>query len=362
MKHNTLSFIRRQWLFVWTMAVSIILFSIAASAEATVTLSPMNRVVVTKDGHGILFSSNILSDMVEETVSGVTTQKATYQPSYKDEKSNESYVVDLNLWNYDILDETTRYPDNINYRLDVRLTHSDGGDTLTAAQVGTRTVVITPTSPSGTPITLSATNLTDQLTDQSLIHSDSRSTQNSYTVAFSAGWDLDNDTDICVEIIATPTINDSGSPYSDVPTLGRIIGLRKSRTTGSNGWKATISEKTDTNSPTEFDGYNLILSGSGSATITISWNTAKIGVNEYFYSTNNVFGYAIGTEIIDNDTTDGWHTITINANSSTYRNRYAIQLYKFGTLDDSTDPSNWDFFAYNANSPSENDWIRVNIT
>ena len=362
MKHNTLSFIRRQWLFVWTMAVSIILFSIAASAEATVTRSPMNRVLVTKDGHGILFSSNILSDMVEETVSGVTTQKATYQPSYKDEKTNEAYVVDLNLWNYDTLDETTRYPENINYRLDVRLTHSEGGNTLTAAEVGTHTVVITPTSPSGTPVTLSSSNLTAQLTGQSLIHSDSRSTQNSYTVSFSAGWDLDNDTDICVEIIATPTLNDSDNPYSDVPTLGRIIGLRKSRTTGSNGWKATISEKTDTNSPTEFDGYNLILSGSGSATITISWDTTKIGVNKYIYSMNNVFDYAIGTEIIDQGKTDGWHTITIKADSSTCRNRYAIQLYKLGNLNDSTSPSSWSFFAYNANSPSANDWIRVNIT
>lgn len=356
MKSNTLSFLKRQWLFVLTMAMSITLLSIAVSAEATETLSPMKRVVVTKDGHGTLFSSNILSDMVEETVEGTTIQKATYQPVYKDEKNNEAYTVDVNLWNYDVLDETTRYPKDINYTLDIRMTSSEG-NALTVADVGTRTITIAPISPSGSAKTLSSSNLTDKFTSQTLTYSDSHSTENTYRISFSAGWNLDEDTNICVEIIATPTVDESGHTYPDVPTLGRIIGLRKSRETGSNGWVAQISEQTTTNSPGDFDGYNLILSGSGSATITISWNIKRIGVNEYFYnSEKNVYDFENG-EVVDGLTSGDWHTITINANASSFRNRYAIQLYKLGELDD---PADWSFFNNNS-SASANDWIRVTI-
>lgn len=369
MKKNIISFIKKQWLIIWIVLSSIVLFAIIASAESLFTLSPMKRVLVTKGGKGVLFSSNLLTNLIEETVEGVPTEKATYQPIYK----TNSYDVDLYLWNYDILDETTRYPENINYRLEARLTDSEG-NALT--DIGSRTITITPTSPSGSSLVLSTSNPSGTFNSQTLVHSDSVSAQNYYVVEFSSNWNLDEDANICVEIKAIPTTNDAGVAYSDIPKLGRIIGLRKTRSTSTNGWKATISEKTDINSPTDFDAYNLVLSGSGSATITVSWDPTKIGLNEYFYKESKcVYGFDFPDDDEDTDyeikdngvsETDGWHTITIKADTSidsrNNRNRYSIQLYKLGNQDDTINPTSWDFCALNqtaANSP--NAWIRVNI-
>ena len=184
-------------------------------------------------------------------------------------------------------------------------------------------------------------------------------TDNIYQVSFSNppdGWDLDDDIDICVQIKAIPTLKDDNSPYTDIPTIGRILGLRKSRITGSNGWKANISEKTETNSPSPFDAYNLVLSGSGAATITISWDITKIDVNPFFYdSSNNVYHFDFTSnpaEIVDQGVTNGIHTIKINADtgkqSQNYRNIYKLQLYK---LDG--DPSSW--------AQLLGDWVTVDI-
>jgi len=354
---------------MWIIVVSLLLFAVIASAEALVTLSPMKRVLVTKDGQGVMFSSNILDTL--DTESGIS-----YQPVYK--SGNGPYVVDLLLWNYDIKDESTRYPEDINYKIEAKLTDSTGAE-LDATTIGTRTITITPTSPSGTALTLSSSNRSDELLSQCLSRSESGSTENAYTLTFtsSTGWDLDNDVDICVQIRAIPTTKTGGGTYGDLTELAKIIGLRKSRTTGSNGWDASISEKPDSNSPTRFDAYNLILSGSGSATITVSWDTSKIDVNKNFYdSVSNVFGLDVGTgkEIEDNGVDgNGWHTIVVNANSGVnrntgadaetnkiYHNRYTLHLYKLGNLDDGTQPASWDaLFA--KNSASANAWIKVNI-
>lgn len=367
MKQNIFSFLKKQWLVMWIIVVSLLLFAVIASAEALVTLSPMKRVLVTKDGQGVMFSSNILDTL--DTESGIS-----YQPVYK--SGNGPYVVDLLLWNYDIKDESTRYPEDINYKIEAKLTDSTGAE-LDATTIGTRTITITPTSPSGTALTLSSSNRSDELLSQCLSRSESGSTENAYTLTFtsSTGWDLDNDVDICVQIRAIPTTKTGGGAYGDLTELAKIIGLRKSRTTGSNGWDASITEKS--NSPTSFDAYNLILSGSGSATITVSWDTSKIDVNKNFYdSVSNVFGLDVGTgkEIEDNGVDgNGWHTIVVNANSGVnrntgadaetnkiYHNRYTLHLYKLGILDDDAQPASWDaLFA--KNSASANAWIKVNI-
>ena len=369
MKQNIFGFLKKQWLVIWITAVSLLLFTVIASAEALVTLSPMKRVLVTKDGQGVLFSSNILD--APDPESGIA-----YQPVYK--SGNGPYVVDMLLWNYDVKDESTRYPEDINYKIVAKLTDSTGAE-LDATTIGTRTITITPTSPSGTALTLSSSNRSDELLSQCLSRSESGSTENAYTLTFtsSTGWDLDNDVDICVQIRAIPTTKTGGGSYADLSELSKIIGLRKSRTTGSNGWDASISEKTDSNSPKRFDAYNLILSGSGSSKITVSWDTSKIDVNKNFYdSVSNVFGFDVGTnkEIEDNGVDgNGWHTIVVNADSGVnrntgadaetnkiYHNRYILHLYKLGILDDGTQPASWDaLFA--KNSASANAWIKVNI-
>ena len=361
MGKNIIQFMKKQWLAVWLIVVVLGFASMVAYAEYTSQNSYMGRVVVSKDGTGMLFSSNLLKTLTE--VEG--EMKSSYQPVYKAPKSTGTYDVDVLLWNYNELDETTRYDRNINYRIDAVLTDSSG-NTLSADDLGSQTITIVSNQTDATTVVLSKTNLNGTISPQTLVHSDSNSTQNSYTVKFSSGWDLENDIDICVELRVVPTEDDSHNAYSDLSTLGRIIGIRQSRTTGTNGWKASVNEKTDSNSPTGFDAYNLVFTGSGSATITVSWDMNKIAVNKNFYAqSNNVFGFVSG-EVVDGATTDGWHTITINADTGNKtqnnRNRYSLQLYKLGELDDETYPQGWSFYSLNESvADSPNAWIRVTI-
>ncbi len=360
MKIKIINTIKKQWLIIWILAASTILVTMLASAESFFTLSPLKRVLVSKDGHGLLFSSNILEKSENDVIS--------YIPSYQ--TGNTPYTVNLYLWNFDEKDEGTRYTEDINYKLEAKFTDTEG-NVLDAEAVGAHTVVIAPTVPSGTALTLSSASLSGELTDQKLAYSDSSSTENAYTVTFT-GWSLDDDTEICVQIRAIPTQKNSGEMYTDLSELARIVGLRRARVSGSNGWKANISEMTSSNSPTDFDGYNLIVSGSGKATITISWDTTMLDVNKNFYtSTDNVFGYIFSgeeAEIVDGGVSDdGWRTITISADTSkesqNNRNRYTLQLYKSGILDDASYPENWDtLFALNTSAAeSPNAWLRVNI-
>ena len=359
MRSNILDIIKKQWLIIWIIAASMMLITIVASAESFFTLSPLKRVLVSKDGHGLLFSSNILEKPEGGSIS--------YIPSYK--TGDAPYNADLYLWNFDTKDEGSRYTEDINYKLEAKFTDTEGND-LNAEAVGARTVVITPTVPSGSALTLSSESLSGELTGQTLAYSDSSSTENAYTITFT-GWSLDDDTDICVQIRAIPTQKNSGEAYTDLSEIARIVGLRKARVSGSNGWKANISEMTSSNTPTDFDAYNLIVSGSGKATITISWDTTKLDVNKNFYtSTDNVFGYIFSgeeAEIVDGGVSDGWRTITINADTSKVaqnnRNRYTLQLYKTGVLDDKTYPADWDtLFAKNLTAAeSPNAWLRVSI-
>ena len=361
MGKNIIQFMKKQWLAVWLIVVLLGFASMVAYAEYTSQNSYMGRVVVSKDGTGMRFSSNLLKTLTE--VEGV--MKSAYQPVYRAQKATGTYDVDVLLWNYNELDETTRYDRNINYRVDAVLTDSSGNE-LTADDLGNQTITIVSNQADATMIVLSKTNLSGSISPQTLVHSDSSSTENSYTVKFSSGWDLENDIDICVELKAVPTEDDSHNAYSDISMLGRIIGIRQSRTTGTNGWKASLNEKTDSNSPKGFDAYNLVFTGSGSATITISWDVSKIAVNKNFYAqTNNVFGFVSG-EVVDGETIGGWHTITINADTGNQtqnnRNRYSLQLYKLGELDDETYPQGWNFYSLNESvADSPNAWIRVTI-
>ena len=364
MGKNIIKIMKKQWLAKLLFVVVLSFTTIVTYAEYTSQNSYMGRVVVSKDGSGMLFSSNLLKTLTE--VEGI--MKSSYQPVYKAPKATGTYDVDVLLWNYNELDETTRYDRNINYRIDAVLTDSSG-NALSADNLNSQTITIVSNQTDATTIVLSKTNLSGTISPQTLVHSDNSSTENSYTVKFSSGWDLENDMDICVELRAVPTEDDSHNAYSNLSTLGRVIGIRKSRSTGTNGWKASLNEKTDTNSPTSFDAYNLVFTGSGSATITVSWDVSKIAVNKNFYAqSNNVFGFVTGEdgEVVDGGTTSGWHTITINADTGSEnqnnRNRYSLQLYKLGAMDDETYPQGWSFYSLNESvADSPNAWIRVTI-
>ncbi len=356
MANRIYRFVKKQWLLIWIVAVSVTLFSMSfiVFAEYTATVSSMHRVVVSKAGPGMRFSSNIL----------VESGDNVYRPKYTKTKASGTYDCDLYLWNYSLDDLNSLYPLDINYDLEFKLTDKSGNDL--AVSMGNRSITVI--APDNTFVVLNDSNTSGSFTNQKLAYGSVSDTDH-FIIRFSSGWSVENDDDYCIRVRAVPTLNNNGNVYQDLRTISGVIGLKTTSSSASNGWKASISEKTDTNSPVDFDGYNLIVSGSGAATITIKWDTSKVELNKYFYDNlKKVYSFA-ANEVIDQGVDlSGWHTLVINADTGDTakenRNRYSIQLYKKGILDDTTDPATWDtLFAYNKASDEQTGaWIRVNIS
>lgn len=375
MKKNIKNFLRKQWLLVWILIVSAAMLTMIASAEYSSTESSMNRVVVSKKGPGMMLSSNYL----------VVEGDSEYHPIYVKKKESGAYDDDnLFVWNYNISDINRFYPHNINYKLVAELT-DQSGKPLTQASIDAPESEfphsVTITDSQGNTIVLNNANRSGSFeksksTEQTLVHGSSAA-QNRYSIRFSEGWDLENDENICVQIKVIPTTDNNGNPYTDLRTISGVIGLKTTAGSGSNGWKASVMEQPTngaTPAPSAFDAYNLVLNGSGKATITVKWNTNKLRLNKYFIDSKDVPGagvddtrlykFADGEIVVGSVDSNGWCTMTVNANtglaSQENRNRYTIQLYKTGT----GDPSSWtNFFAYNAKDTEQTAaWIRVNIT
>lgn len=340
MKNKIIKFVKKQFLVIWTIAVLIILASMSAYALYESKYSTMNRVVVASSSEKMLFSSNIL-EADEDTV-----YRGIYRPELSAEaKATGYYEVDVYLYNYDISNSVKKYPETINYNIQIALTNIKG-EVLSQAAVGSKEIQIVYETENGTATkTLSGSNLTDTISGQSLIANASSTSEKKYTIRFPGTWNLDEDTDICVQMV---TVLDKGGvldKYNDLKNLGQVIGIRRSANSESKGWQAYIKEIREEKDADDCDGYNLVVTGSGQAKIVIEWDSTRFDFNKYFSNKDSNlynFGEVTYTEATGDN---AWSKLEINANTGSdatgHRNRYDIQLYKTGAYD----PDDWSFFV-----------------
>ncbi len=356
MQKRIVVFLKKQWLGTW-MVVSILILSVMfVSAEYLDELSSMNRVVVAVSEQKMMFSSNVL---VSE---GGLSFIPKYEAQLTAEQINNGYTYDelVKLWNYDRSNPMKAYPENITYDIMFKLVDT-AGTALTAEQLNGRSIVILKGNEEVT--TLNSTNL-DYSHSSTLTYSSSGTSEDSYTVRFPGNWNFTADDGICVQIVATPNNGGNTERYADLTELGAIIGLKQLQSMGSSGWNVYLNESRISGdfSPPDCDAYNLVVTGSGAANITLKINTNYLTFNKYFYdSTLRVKNFTTGEVVYTEPDANGIVTILIRANSSTnrntgadaatnpeYRNRYDIQLYKKlseTSASGAGDPADWTFFA-----------------
>ena len=353
MKKRILCFIRMRWLLVLTVAVLVGTMTMIGYAEYEFESNYMKRVVVASSDHGMMFSSNYL----------IEGGLRTYQS--KTESGSAPYEVRVYLWNYSLKNTTQCYPEEIDYNVSFRVTDNRGDPiTDTNAFIGSD-----PQNP-GTPVyktisvvdsqgnTVHTFSSSDDLTAAftvtgETLGGDGEAAQNMYTLVFD-NWDLRNDKDVCVQMIATPS-----AEHKDLRPIAAVIGLKEAVAEEPNVWQAKISEIEDERN--DVDGYNLVLTGSGKADIQISWDTTKVDLNKYFGSGNtyNLFTDEIepapgGSPVISGD----WQTVTIHADASAFRNRYNLQLY----LSAGQKPDEDTFFAEASSAGAASAWVTYSIT
>ena len=115
MKKSSISFIKKQWLFLWILLVCLGFIVLVVSAEYPGKNNYMKRVVMSDESSDMMFSSNLLT-LVEN-------DKISYRPYFvrQLENSTDTYNVDVFVWNYDIDGTGDFYSKEISYDLEIKV-------------------------------------------------------------------------------------------------------------------------------------------------------------------------------------------------------------------------------------------------
>ena len=372
MKKNILNVMKKQWLSLWIVLCASLLLTMYVSAEYSAKTNTMKKVVVAIADQGQMFSSNYLIP------NGNNNYQAKYVSAYiGDARNTSTYPVDIFLYNYSTSNIYDYYGEAIYYSIEVELTNQNGADVEASALADSINGDATISVYYGNDhIEFNKNSARSQvISGQILPHEESGTSEKKYSVKFSGNWNFDKD--ICVRIkTALTKTGEHANKYKDLVDISRIIGLKQNSSSQSNGWDAYISEISAGKDISTTDGFNLVVTGSGQARVTIKWKPDKIVLNRNFYrfiDGVNINGY-LASEVICSETTNegttsptvdsnGWATLTINADANneaqSFRNRYGIQLYKTGS---ETQPTAA-FFAKDkeTSETSEAEWIIVNI-
>ena len=340
--------LKKHWITAWLVVAAVGTVSFFTFAEYIEDSNRAKRVIANTAGAGDMFSSDLLM------VGGDSGHEVSFGDS-DDDPAVTCYELPVKIWNYDSSNPTFFYDaKDITYTLTAQLMkmNSSGGyDVLTSATA--------LTDPDGNPETNDEISIkikteegTDNYTEFSATPESEREVTveanyiytvtptydptNGYQVVytglklFKSGRDenkiliqfpksMRKSADkIYVKLTATPT--PSLADYSGLHNLSRILSITEGKTELSTGWSASFN---DDKTKTDYDGFNYVISGNGSATITFKWRDDKFEINPFFLS-NNTTTVSQNSPVTENNVT--WNSITISANSDII-SRYDIQLY-----------------------------------
>lgn len=133
-----------------------------------------------------------------------------------------------------------------------------------------------------------------------------------YHVVFSSSFNTEPFPNLYLRLTATPR-GDS------LPTITGIIKPSMKAQGASNNWNGTFRDSTS-NSVDAYDGFNYIISGVGSGTFTLSWDSTKVGLS--YVSQKMLLDISGASKTGD--------SITFSVDSDV-EDRYEIQFYRVNT-------------------------------
>lgn len=357
MKNRIWFFIKKHWLLAWIMMAAVIISTLTAFAAYDSSNSVMKRVIVASDGKSTGFTSNLLEQAI-----GV--DKYLHRTLYRTESNDKRYIADVIIRNH-LLD----YPDypyekDIEYNLTATITDSNGNIISDLTGFGGETgKKITIQDSDGTELAVlpSAGNSPSAIiSSQKIEYEKGKPGSLRYRLVFD-NWDIENDTQYCVKVVTA--LKNRNQDYSDLSDIGGVIGLKKNQDLEENGWDAFLNE-TQSVINGKIDAFNLVLTGSGAAEITIQWDTTKISLNHLFRGIEDVFDLKNGevtyTPPANNET---WATLIVHADTNDaargYRNYYDIQVYSTGAK--RIHANNFQKLTPEAPSANADSWITVKI-
>ncbi|MBR3646231.1 MAG: hypothetical protein IKN54_07405 [Lachnospiraceae bacterium] len=315
--------IKKHWVTVW-LVTAILVFSYVVQAEYSDARNRVKRVAANVTSEGQLFSSNYLMPGSIELKRIQTTAEDGY------------CVVPVNIYNYNISNPTKAYQSDLAYTLTLQLVDS----TNTPIAHDNPDVAVVEVSTDGVNYNTLSWN----------------STKNSYYQQYSRVFNtvengnyisdkhviyirypssvLANDPGIYVEAIAVPT---DAKTFS---SISAILGVQAQGTTFVRGWGGDFY---DDKNYRDYDAFNYVITGNGTATITLEWcsdylELNEVNISEYSQDIDLANSNLVGSTKTIGTVTGTWKKLVINADDARVdgqnvrigRNRYGLQFYMTG--------------------------------
>jgi len=280
MKEIYKNFLKKYWIVIWLLVTSLSLVSVIVTQAAYNKTSTVKSVVARVGTVGKHFSSNYLqagSDMVNV-------------PMYVNAEDTEPGDY-IRIFNYPYGNPGDPYYRQITYTLSMKLVYynsnTDRYEAATAEIVGDRYITATldgSTYTFGkdengysnlgdtfTPVTSALAGATASTDSMKLTYSTNQVSTLSSNTALPAQPKL------YLEITAKPTPENT---YLDLETIQARIDLKLNGTVIPVTWSGYFNETAS--SPSLLEGFNYVIAGVGSGSITLSWNSDYVELNQNF--------------------------------------------------------------------------------
>lgn len=304
---------------IW-MVLSVIVFTgVYVAYSAYNGTAEVKRVVSTQPASTTVFSSNYLEIYSQSNLS-VKDIRTTTAGNYK---------VSITVCNYDQLDPTKPAKALIDYTLKaelVRLDPTNGYVPVTSVQMNgdtAETFYIQKTMNDNQTVSADAQyNLNSEgsfsytYTSESLTGGSTN--KDSFDICFDAAEVAKDAPQLFIRVTATPS-PESVDANGGISTLQSIISVAQGRSV-ETGWHGSLQE---TEKDVDYDGYNLVIEGSGAGTIEIHWDDKKFAMNPAFITLN-------GSKLSQEEEVEGrtgWKKRILSVDSM-QSNRYVVQFYK----------------------------------
>ncbi len=305
------------------MVVSILALSYVVYAAYNGT-AIVKRVVSTQASSNSSFSSNYM-EVYSTTNLSVKNLRTT---------NEGNFICPVTVCNYDQLDPTSPARAAIEYEFTAELVRYDSATNsyvpVTSVQMeGSRvkTFYVQKVMDDNRSID---TDLTHNLNNGTFSYSYSaeslgggNSLRDTYHICFDAAEVAQDVPELFIRVSAIPSSESQTLNGSGVSNLGCIISIAQGRTV-ETGWHGSLQES----SSTDYDGYNLIIEGSGAGTIDILWNDTLFAMNPVFIAKYADSEDPILTAESPVSGQTGWKKRTLTVNSASGDNRYVVQFYK----------------------------------
>lgn len=310
---------------IWMITSVALLSAMYITYAAYNGTADVKRVVSTQATSRTVFSSNYM-EIFSSSNLAVKNLRTT---------NEGNFICSVTVCNYDQLDPTTPARGVINYSLKAELVRFDAINNeyvpVTEVQMNGNTPKLfyvqktvdenIPVSSDTNPthdINTTVGNFSYTYTSESL--TGGTSYKDSYDICFDAAEVAQDVPTLFIKVTATPT-PESVQLNRGISTLSSVISISQGRSV-ETGWHGSLQET----GSEDYDGYNLIIEGSGAGTIDILWDNTKFAMNPAFVT---LYGGENGILTAESNVDDreGWKKRTLTVNSME-DNRYVVQFYK----------------------------------